>query len=158
MHLAVYLPLLMPLLAAATAWLLAGRLPPVAATWLLAGSAVALAAASSAVLGLLGRGPGYKVWIRPPSMTKSAPVMFEARSLARKSTKSATSSGRVKRPVTIWLAALLATSCGAAPVAALTVWATPPCPSHRSVATGPGLTVLTRIPRGRLPWTAPCRS
>ena len=53
MHLAVYLPLLMPLLAAATAWLLAGRLPPVAATWLLAGSAVALAAASSAVLGLL---------------------------------------------------------------------------------------------------------
>jgi hypothetical protein len=53
MHLAVYLPLLMPLLAAATAWPLAGRLPPVAATWLLAGSAVALAAASSAVLGLL---------------------------------------------------------------------------------------------------------
>ena len=53
MHLAVYLPLLMPLLAAATARPLAGRLPPVAATWLLAGSAVALAAASSAVLGLL---------------------------------------------------------------------------------------------------------
>jgi len=53
MHLAVYLPLVMPLLAAATAWPLAGRLPPVAATWLLAGSAVALAAASSAVLGLL---------------------------------------------------------------------------------------------------------
>ena len=53
MHLAVYLPLLMPLLAAAAAWPLAGRLPPVAATWLLAGSAVALAAASSAVLGLL---------------------------------------------------------------------------------------------------------
>jgi hypothetical protein len=53
MHLAVYLPILMPLLAAATAWPLAGRLPPVAATWLLAGSAVALAAASSAVLGLL---------------------------------------------------------------------------------------------------------
>ena len=53
MHLAVYLPLLMPLLAAATAWPLAGRLPPVTATWLLVGSAVALAAASSAVLGLL---------------------------------------------------------------------------------------------------------
>src|SRR5271165_303156 len=53
MHLAVYLPLLMPLLAAAAAGPLAGRLPPVAATWLLAGSAVALAAASSAVLGLL---------------------------------------------------------------------------------------------------------
>ena len=53
MHLAVYFPLVMPLLAAATAGPLAGRLPPVAATWLLAGSAVALAAASSAVLGLL---------------------------------------------------------------------------------------------------------
>src|ERR1700730_4258407 len=53
MHLTVSLPLVMPLLAAATAWPLAGRLPPVAATWLLAGSAVALAAASSAVLGLL---------------------------------------------------------------------------------------------------------
>ena len=53
MHLAVYLPLVVPLLAAAAAWPLAGRLPPVAATWLLAGSAVALAAASSAVLGLL---------------------------------------------------------------------------------------------------------
>jgi Zn-dependent protease with chaperone function len=53
MHLAVYLPLVMPLLAAASARPLAGRLPPVAATWLLAGSAVALAAASTAVLGLL---------------------------------------------------------------------------------------------------------
>src|SRR6516162_7485731 len=74
--------------------------------------------------------------------------MFEAWSLARKSTRSATSSGRVKRPVTIWLAARSATSCGGAPVAAPTVWATPPWPSHRSVATGPGLTVLTRMPRG----------
>ena len=53
MHWAVYFPLVMPLLAAAAAGPLAGRLPPPAATWLLAGSAVALAAASSAVLGLL---------------------------------------------------------------------------------------------------------
>ena len=29
-----------------------------------------------------------------------------------------------------------------------TVAATPPSPSHRSVSTGPGLTVLTRTPRG----------
>src|SRR5260370_35999761 len=43
----------MALLAGGGAGPLAGRLPPVAATWLLAGSAVALAAASSAVLGLL---------------------------------------------------------------------------------------------------------
>jgi len=53
MHLAVYLPLVMPLLAAAAARPLAVRLPPAAATWLLAGSAVALAMASCAVLGLL---------------------------------------------------------------------------------------------------------
>ncbi len=53
MHLAVYLPLVVPLLAAAAARQLAERLPPVAATWLLAGSAIALAAASSAVLGML---------------------------------------------------------------------------------------------------------
>ena len=53
MHLAVYLPLVMPLLAAAAARPLAGRLPPTAATWLLVLSALALALASSAVLGIL---------------------------------------------------------------------------------------------------------
>jgi Zn-dependent protease with chaperone function len=53
MHLAVYLPLLVPLLAAVAARPLAGRLPPVAATWLLVLSAIALALASSAVLGML---------------------------------------------------------------------------------------------------------
>jgi Zn-dependent protease with chaperone function len=53
MHVAVYLPLLMPLLAAAAAGPLAGRLPPAVATWLLALSALALALASSAVLGIL---------------------------------------------------------------------------------------------------------
>ncbi|HET7012450.1 MAG TPA: M56 family metallopeptidase [Streptosporangiaceae bacterium] len=53
MHLAVYLPLVVPLLAAAAAGPLAARLPPVAATWLLVLSALALALASSAVLGLL---------------------------------------------------------------------------------------------------------
>jgi Zn-dependent protease with chaperone function len=53
MRLVVYLPLVMPLLAAATARPLAERLPPVAATWLLSISALLLAAASSAVLGML---------------------------------------------------------------------------------------------------------
>jgi hypothetical protein len=53
MHLAVYLPLVIPVLAALAARPLADRLPPAAATWLLAGSSLALAAASSAVLGLL---------------------------------------------------------------------------------------------------------
>jgi Zn-dependent protease with chaperone function len=50
---AVYLPLLLPLCAAAGAWPLANRLPPVVATWLLTTAAVALAALSTAVLGLL---------------------------------------------------------------------------------------------------------
>src|SRR5262245_37177880 len=53
MHLAVYLPLLVPLLAAVAARPLTGRLPPAAATWLLVLSALALALASSAVLGML---------------------------------------------------------------------------------------------------------
>jgi len=52
-YLVIYLPLVLPLLAAAAARPLAGRLPPAAASWLLAGSALALAAASSAALGLL---------------------------------------------------------------------------------------------------------
>jgi Zn-dependent protease with chaperone function len=49
----IYLPLLVPLVAAAAARPLAERLPPRTAAWLLAGSALTLAAASSAVLGLL---------------------------------------------------------------------------------------------------------
>jgi Zn-dependent protease with chaperone function len=53
MHLAIYLPLLMPGLAALVARPVAARLPPAAATWLLVLSALALALASSAVLGLL---------------------------------------------------------------------------------------------------------
>jgi Zn-dependent protease with chaperone function len=52
-YLVICLPLVLPLLAAAAARPLAERLPPVVASWLLAGSALALAAASSAVLGLL---------------------------------------------------------------------------------------------------------
>jgi hypothetical protein len=52
-YVAVYLPLMIPVLAAIVARPLADRLPPAIATWLLAGSAVALATASSAVLGLL---------------------------------------------------------------------------------------------------------
>ncbi len=53
MRLVVYLPLLVPLLAALAARPLAERLPPATATWLLSTSALLLAAASSAVLGML---------------------------------------------------------------------------------------------------------
>jgi Zn-dependent protease with chaperone function len=53
MNVAVYLPLVIPVLAALAARPLADRLPPAAATWLLAASSLVLALASSAVLGLL---------------------------------------------------------------------------------------------------------
>ena len=53
MHLAIYLPLAAPLVAAAGARSIASRLPPQAATWLLTAAAVALAALSTAVLGLI---------------------------------------------------------------------------------------------------------
>ena len=53
MHLAIYLPLVVPLCAAAGAHPIASRLPPQIATWLLTAAAVALAALSTAVLGLL---------------------------------------------------------------------------------------------------------
>jgi Zn-dependent protease with chaperone function len=52
-ELAVYLPLLLPPVAAAGAWPLATRLPPQLGTWMLTGAAVALAALSTAVLGIL---------------------------------------------------------------------------------------------------------
>lgn len=53
MRLIVYLPILLPLLATATAKPLAARLDPRAATWLLTLAAVGLAAASTIALGLL---------------------------------------------------------------------------------------------------------
>jgi hypothetical protein len=73
-------------------------------------------------------------------------VTLAARSLARSRTRSATSSGWVKRPVAAPAAAESATPSGLAPAALAIVAATPPGPSHRPVATGPGLTVLTRTP------------
>jgi len=81
-------------------------------------------------------------------MAKSAPVMFAARGLARNSTRSATSCGSVNRPVGMPATADAATASGVLPAAPARVCATPPALSHRSVATGPGLTVLTRIPCG----------
>lgn len=53
MHVAVYLPLALPLLAAASARWAAARLEPRTATWLLTGSALVLAAASGAALAIL---------------------------------------------------------------------------------------------------------
>jgi hypothetical protein len=53
MHELVYLPLVLPLLAAVSARWLAGRLEPRTATWLLTGAALVLAGASGAALALL---------------------------------------------------------------------------------------------------------
>src|ERR1700722_3502071 len=53
MRVAVYIPLLIPVLAALAARPLGSRLPPPAATWLLAVSTLVLALLSSAVLGML---------------------------------------------------------------------------------------------------------
>lgn len=53
MHVFVWLPLVIPAIAAVAARPLADRLPPRMATWLLAASAVILAGASCGVLGLL---------------------------------------------------------------------------------------------------------
>ncbi len=61
MHALVYLPLIVPLLAAPAARPLAERLPPRTATWLLASSAVALAAASWAALGLLALAAAIRI-------------------------------------------------------------------------------------------------
>src|SRR5271154_2637408 len=89
-----------------------------------------------------------RVVFRPPSMATSAPVMFPARGLARNRTRSATSAGVVNRPVGGPATAAAATASGVLPDSLARVCATPPAPSHKSVATGPGLIVLTRMPCG----------
>jgi Zn-dependent protease with chaperone function len=100
MHLMVYLPLGLPLLAALAARPLARRLPPAAATWLLAGSAIALAAASSAVLGLLA----LTALLRIPALDASAGL--SAQVLSRENPASL--------PVAVAAGALLAVSVTAA--------------------------------------------
>ena len=65
-------------------------------------------------------GPVHRVWTRPPSIEKSEPVTLSVLSLASSSARSATSSGRVKRPVTAPAAACAATSPGLTPA----LWAT----------------------------------
>src|SRR5215217_9447148 len=68
----------------------------------------------------------HRVVMSPPSMTKSEPVTLPARSLATSTMRSATSSGRVNRPVTVSAAACLATSPASIPCALATLSATPP--------------------------------
>ena len=74
MDLVIYLPLVVPLLAALAAGPLSRRLPPAAATWLLTGSALVLAAASSAVLGLLALTALFRIPLVDQVGGMSAPV------------------------------------------------------------------------------------
>lgn len=100
MHLAVYLPLLIPVLAALAARPVADRLPPAAATWLLAGSSITLAAASSAVLGLLA----MTAFVRIPPVA----------SLGHMSVRLISRSDPASVPIAIGAGALLAVAAGAA--------------------------------------------
>jgi hypothetical protein len=100
MHVAVYLPLVIPALAALAARPLADRLPPVAATWLLAGSSLALAAASSAVLGLLA----LSALVRIPFVD----------AVANMSVQEISHSDSVSLPVAIVAGGLLAAAAAAA--------------------------------------------
>jgi Zn-dependent protease with chaperone function len=100
MHLAVYLPLVIPALAALAARPLADRLPPAAATWLLTGSSLALAATSSAVLGLLA----LSALVRVPFVDAVANMSVQA--ISRGDT--------VSLPVAIVAGALLAAAAAAA--------------------------------------------
>src|SRR5271154_5024491 len=81
----------------------------------------------------------------PPSILMSAPVVLADRSLARKMTRSATSSGVVNRPVAAPLTADATTSSTVWPLSLAFECASPPLPSHKGVDTGPGLTELTRM-------------
>jgi Zn-dependent protease with chaperone function len=100
MHLAVYLPLVIPVLAALAARPLADRLPPVAATWLLAASSLALALASSAVLGLL-------------ALSALVRIPFVA-AIANMSVHVISRSDSVSLPVAIAAGALLAAAAAGA--------------------------------------------
>jgi Zn-dependent protease with chaperone function len=98
-HVAVYLPLIVPALAALAARPLADRLPPAAATWLLTASALALALASSAVLGMLA----LSALVRIPAVATLAHL-----------SRPAIASGAVSLPVAIAAGSLFATAAVAA--------------------------------------------
>jgi hypothetical protein len=100
MQLTVYLPLVIPVLAALAARPLADRLPPVAATWLLTGSSLALALASSAVLGLLALSALVRIPLVAAVSDMSVPVISRGDS--------------VSVPVAIAAGALLAAAAAAA--------------------------------------------
>jgi Zn-dependent protease with chaperone function len=99
-HLAVYLPLVIPAIAAIAARPLADRMPPATGTWLLAGSSLALAVASSAVLGLLA----LTALVRVPLVD----------ALANMSVQAISRNDPASLPVAVVAGALLAAAVAAA--------------------------------------------
>lgn len=100
MHVFVWLPLVIPAIAALAARPLAERLPPRTATWLLAASSVILAAASCGVLGLLALAAAVRI-----------PLVDAA---AGMSIRTVNSSDRASVPLGILAGALLAAAATAA--------------------------------------------
>src|SRR5277367_5051562 len=92
-----------------------------------------------------------ELWVRdsvattPPSILMSAPVVLADRSLARKMTRSATSSGVVNRPVAAPLTADATTSSTVWPLPLAFEYASPPAPSHKGVDTGADQIHLSRF-------------
>lgn len=84
-------------------------------------------------------------------MIMSDPVVLADRGEASSTIWSAISCGSISRPVVsciIAAADFSSTVCRSVPVAAAITSAAPPGSVHHGVSTGPGLTVLTRMPRG----------
>jgi hypothetical protein len=100
MHVFVWLPLLIPAIAALAARPLADRLPPRTATWLLAASSVILAAASCGVLGLLA----VAAAVRIPFVDAAAGMSIHG----------VNSSDQASVPLGVLAGALLAAAAGAA--------------------------------------------
>jgi Zn-dependent protease with chaperone function len=100
MHVLVWLPLVIPAIAALAARPLADRLPPRTATWLLAASSVILAAASCGVLGLLALAAAMRI----PFVDATAGISIRA----------VNSSDPASVPLGVLAGALLAVAAAAA--------------------------------------------
>src|SRR3954471_22509081 len=87
----------------------------------------------------------------PEPTGKSAPVVLAERGDASRATTSATSWGDANRPVARPIASgasVVSTVSRSLHACAAMMSAAPPSSVHHGVSTGPGETVLTRMPRG----------
>src|SRR5215469_6271832 len=130
MHFSVWLPLVIPAIAAVAARPLADRLPPRTATWLLAVSAVILAAASCGVLGLLALAAAVRI-----------PVVDAA---AGMSIRAVNSSDPASMPLGILAGALLAAAAIAA-VRAAVLRTTALVAAHRHTRSLPRASRVTEV-------------